>query len=180
MAVLPQIKVLRHIPIILALFLLFTKDLKEGRIIKSHIFSDNPNRSFCAEILMKNKIKMGKEGKLKKSGGSWVRCKALADPLLIIVFHLIRMDYNTHNTMYWHWNKLPIYIKGFDTLWKIIPHCDTDRVTIIISVVNKVQFIIAVMLFCYGRKYLPYLIFFRRKHQLRSLYHPLLYHILNY
>ena len=40
MAVLPPLKFRRHIPIILVLFLLFTKDLKEGRIIKRHSWID--------------------------------------------------------------------------------------------------------------------------------------------
>ena len=70
MEVLPTPKVRRNIPIILELFLIFTKDLKEGQIIKKNNFSETPSRSFCTDILMKNKIKKGKEGKQKKYGGS--------------------------------------------------------------------------------------------------------------
>ena len=70
MTVLPPPKVSRHIPIILALFLLFTKELKEVHITEMCIFSDPPSRSFRTEISIKKKIKKGKEVKLKKSKGN--------------------------------------------------------------------------------------------------------------
>ena len=46
MAVLPPLKVRRHIPIILILYLLFTKDPKEGHIIERHSLIDRKVANF--------------------------------------------------------------------------------------------------------------------------------------
>ena len=48
-AVLPPLKVRRHITIILALFLLFTKDLKEGHIIKRNSLIDREVANFVIQ-----------------------------------------------------------------------------------------------------------------------------------
>ena len=46
MAVLPPLKVCRHTPTILSLFLLFIKDLKEGQIIENNILIDRKVTNF--------------------------------------------------------------------------------------------------------------------------------------
>ena len=49
MVVLPLLKVRRHTPIILSLFLLFTKNIKEGNIIKRHSWIDREVASFSIQ-----------------------------------------------------------------------------------------------------------------------------------
>ena len=50
MAVLPPLKVCRHIPIILALFLLITKDLKEGHIIERNSWVHRKVSDFFIQV----------------------------------------------------------------------------------------------------------------------------------
>ena len=50
MAVLPPLKVCRHISIVLALFLLFAKDLKEGHIIKRHSWTYREVAYFVIQV----------------------------------------------------------------------------------------------------------------------------------
>ena len=50
MAVLPPLKIRRHIPIILALFLLFTKDLKEGHIVERYNLLDREVDAFSIQV----------------------------------------------------------------------------------------------------------------------------------